>query len=211
MKPSSREEVREMYEGTADSYARMMDAEIDLPIYADILGRLQKRLGNKTGMLIDTACGSGHMLLRYHERYEGSRSLMGVDLSPRMVAIATDRLGRCARIFEGDMREIPAAEAGTAVAVLNFFALHHLDPEGFGEALQEWHRVLQPGGELLLAAWEGSGVIDYGDESEIVALRYGCDELKLWVNEAGFEVTRCVVEPVEGLPMDAIYLEAVKA
>jgi len=211
MKPSSREEVREMYEGTADSYARMMDAEIDLPIYSDILGRLQERLGNKAGTLIDTACGSGHMLLRYHERFDGSRSLMGVDLSPRMVAIATERLGRRARIVDGDMCEIPDVEAGTAVAVLNFFALHHFDQEGVGEALQEWRRVLQPGGELLLATWEGSGVIDYGDESEIIALRYCSDELKLWVSEAGFKVTRCVIEPVEGLPMEAIYLEAVKA
>ncbi len=211
MKPSSTEEVREMYEETADSYARMMDDEIDLPIYSDILGRLQVRVGKRSGSLIDTACGSGHMLLRYHERYDRSRPLMGVDLSPRMVAIVTERLGRRARIVVGDMREITDVEAGTAVAVLNFFALHHLDPEGVGEALKEWRRVLQPGGELVLAAWEGSGVIDYGDESEIIALRYGSDELKLWVSEAGFEVIRCVVEPVEGLPMDAIYLEAVKA
>lgn len=211
MKASPTEDVREMYEKTADSYAKMMDVEIALPIYSDVLGSLRERIEKKSGTLIDTACGSGHMLSMYHERFDQNRRLKGVDLSPRMVAIAADRLGRSARIDVGDMREIPGTEAESAVAIVNFFALHHLDPEGAGEALQEWHRVLRPGGELLLATWEGSGVIDYGDTSAIKALRYRSDELKLWVTEAGFEVTRCVVEPVEGMPMEAIFLEAFKA
>ena len=51
-----------MYEETAESYARMMDAEIDLPVYAHILGRLRDRVANMPGTLVDTACGSGHML-----------------------------------------------------------------------------------------------------------------------------------------------------
>jgi len=199
-----------MYEKTADAYAKMMDAEIALPIYSDILGRLCERIGTRAGTLIDTACGSGHMLAMYHERFDQSRRLMGLDLSPRMVAIAAERLGRNARIVVGDMREIPGVETDTAVAILNYFALHHLDPKGAGEALKEWHRVLRPGGEIFLATWEGSGVIDYGDASDIIALRYRSDELEQWVREAGFEVTRCVVEPVEEMPMEAIYLEAVK-
>ena len=210
MRPSPANEVRKMYEETADSYAQMMDAEIDLPVYADVLGHLRDRIANTPGAVVDTACGSGHMLFMYHERYDRSRQLMGVDLSPRMVAIAEKRLARRARVVVGDMRQIPGVDADTAVAILNFFSLHHLDPEGAGEALREWHRVMRPGGELLLATWEGSGVIDYGDDSDIIAPRYGIDELKLWVRQAGFEVTRCVIEPVEGMPMEAIYLEAVK-
>ena len=210
MKPSDAERVREMYDDTAESYAEMMDSEIDLPMYADILGRLQSRIAGRPGLVVDTSCGSGHMLAMYHERFDQSRRLMGLDLSPRMVAIAAERLGRNARIVVGDMREIPGVETDTAVAILNYFALHHLDPKGAGEALKEWHRVLRPGGEIFLATWEGSGVIDYGDASDIIALRYRSDELEQWVREAGFEVTRCVVEPVEEMPMEAIYLEAVK-
>ena len=210
MKTSPTAQVRQMYEETAVSYSRMMDAEINDPIYSDIFGRLRERLGDKDGFLIDTACGSGHMLSMYHERFDHSRQLIGIDLSPRMAAIAAERLGRSARLVVGDMREIPGVDASAAAAVVNFFALHHLDPEGVGEALREWHRVLHAGGELLLATWEGSGVIDYGDEADVVALRYGRDELNLWVQAAGFLVTRCDVNAVEEIAMDAIYLEAVK-
>lgn len=210
MKPSAADDVREMYQATADSYAEMMDAEIALPVYSDTLGRLQNRIAETPGTLIDTACGSGHMLAMFHERYDRGRPLLGIDLSPRMVAIAKDKLGSHAQVVTGDMRDLSSADAGSAVAVVNFFALHHLDSEGVRAALREWHRVLRSGGQLLLATWEGSGAIDYGDQSDIVALRYGSDEIASWTREAGFAVARCVVEPVEEMPMDAIYLEGVK-
>lgn len=210
MKPSSTGEVRAMYEATADSYAEMMDTEIDLPVYADILGRLRERLEHLAGGLIDTACGSGHMLTRYGDRYERDRPLLGVDLSPRMVAIAVKRLGARGRVVVGDMRRLADVASGGAAAVLNFFALHHLDPEEARGAIREWHRVLRRGGQLVVATWEGAGAIDYGGESDVVAFRYRRQELTAWVASAGFEISRCDVEPVEEIPMDAIYLEGVK-
>ena len=119
-------------------------------------------------------------------------------------------LGSGARVVAGDMCELVGVADSEAAAVLNFFALHHLDPHGAGQALREWHRVLRPGGQLVLATWEGNGPVDYGDASDVVALRYGRDEVNSWVRSAGFEITRCVVEPVEEIPMDAIYVEGVK-
>ena len=93
---------------------------------------------------------------------------------------------------------------------LNFFAVHHLDAEGIVAALREWNRVLRPAGQLVIAAWEGTGPIDYGDTSDVVALRYTKTEITDWVSQCGFVVDRCVVEPVEEMPMDAVYLEASK-
>lgn len=210
MKPSSADEVRKMYEETADSYAEMMDAEIALPMYAEILGRLSERLKGVEGPLVDTACGSGHMLSMYRDRFDQHRQLLGVDLSPRMVAIAARKVGSSGRAIIGDMRKLDEVEDGTAAAVLNFFALHHLDAAGAYDALGEWYRVLKPNGQLVVATWEGVGEVDYGDESDIVALRYSSREVSNWVESAGFEITRCVVEPVEEMPMDAIYLEGVR-
>jgi ubiquinone/menaquinone biosynthesis C-methylase UbiE len=188
----------------------MMNQEIQLPVYADVLGRLHDSIAEMPGTLVDTSCGSGHMLLMFRERFDESRPLVGVDLSPRMVAIAANRLGLSQRIVVGDMRDLNMVKSDSAAAVVNFFTVHHLDPEGVLVAAVEWYRVLRSGGKLVVAAWEGTGVIDYGEESEIVALRYTSTELASCFEKAGFSVQSCVVEPVEDFPMDAIYLECCK-
>jgi len=210
VKPSTDKEVREMYDKTADSYTTMMDVEIELPIYAETLSRLSKSIANVKGMLIDTACGSGHMLSMYRDRSDRTRQIIGVDLSPKMVAISSTRLGHDAQVLVGDMRELEFAEVGSAAGIISFFAIHHLDADGVRLALHEWHRVLTPGGQLLLAAWEGVGTIDYGEHSDIVAFRFNAEELSLWAHSAGFVVSHCVVEPVEGMGMDAVYMYATR-
>jgi hypothetical protein len=71
-------------------------------------------------------------------------------------------------------------------------------------------RFARSGGQLVIAAWEGKGAIDYGEVSDVVALRYTQDEIVAWTQKAGFIVDRCVVEAVEEIPMEAIYLEGAK-
>jgi ubiquinone/menaquinone biosynthesis C-methylase UbiE len=210
MKTSPPEKVRELYEESADSYAEMMDSEIDLPVYTDILGRLAGRIVDVHGPVIDTSCGSGHMLSRYHERYDLERPLIGIDLSPRMVAISSERLGSSAQVLHGDMRSLGEVESDSAACVLSFFAIHHIGPDEVLRALREWHRVLRSGGQLVVATWEGADTIDYGEMSDVVALRYTQEEIGQWAREAGFVVDRCVVEPVEEIPMEAVYLEGTK-
>ena len=63
---------------------------------------------------------------------------------------------------------------------------------------------------MVVAAWEGTGPIDYGGEADVLALRYTGDEIVAWAETAGFAVDRCVVEPVEGMPMKGVYLEGAK-
>ena len=210
MKTSSDAEVRQLYDDFVDHYSEMMDSEIDLPIYADLLSRLSERVAALPGPVVDTSCGSGHMLARYHERHDPARSLVGIDLSPRMVAIAGARLGANAEILLGDMRSLVGVATSSAAAVLSFFAIQHIDPDDALKALREWRRALCPGGVLLIAAWEGAGAVDYGGRFDAVARRYTEDEGSNWAREAGFVVDRCVVEPVEGFPMDALYLEGSK-
>ena len=79
-------EVRAFYEENADSYATMMDTEIDLPMYGTALSALAERIGDLDGAILDSSCGSGHMLARL-SCYAPGRTLLGVDLSPRMVAM----------------------------------------------------------------------------------------------------------------------------
>lgn len=199
-----------MYEANADSYAEMMDKEIDLPVYKDLLGRLHEDISDIPGALLDTACGSGHMLAMFRSNYDSNRSVIGIDISPRMVEIAKTLIGEEGSVVVGDMRALPNISSGSVAAVINFFAIHHLDIDDIRESMLEWYRVLVHSGHLLLAAWEGNGTIDYGEESDIVALRYSSNELIEIAESVGFIVNRCLVAPVEGFPMDAIYLECVK-
>ncbi len=210
MKTSGSNDVCEMYNTSAEFYSQMMDDEIKHPVYTKTFTRLHENIKDQQGALIDTACGTGHMLAMYHDNYDPDRLLIGIDLSTSMTSIASNKLGSRARIITGDMCKLNSIDADSAVAVLNFFALHHLDAEQIEDALREWYRVLKPQGQLFIATWEGEGAIDYGGESDIIALRYRLDELIPLVQKAGFEITRSAVEPVEEFPMDAIYIDAVK-
>lgn len=205
--PSDIDAVREMYDSEAEAYSTMMDSEIKHPLYSDTLERLKARIAGISGAIIDAPCGSGHMLSMYHEQFDAERALVGIDLSPQMVAIASKRLGSAAEITIGDIRELKNVPSNSAAAVISHFAFHHLDADGVLQALKEWHRVLRVGGQLVIGAWEGEGVIDYGDEEDLVAIRHGADELEKMVRDCGFSVSRNVVEQDEELMMDAVYIE----
>lgn len=208
MKLASTDQVREFYEESADSYSEMMDKEIDLLMYAEALSGLAERITDLDGPVLDSSCGSGHMLERLEDRYASGRQLVGVDLCPRMAAIAQKRLGNAATVTEGDMRDLCHVSDDSCAAVLSFFALHHVDLEGMRTCFVAWYRVLRPGGQLLVATWEGEGPIDYGGYMDIVAMRYRKQDVAKAARAAGFRIDKCSVEPVEGMEMDAVYLNA---
>ncbi len=210
IKTSDSNAVRDMYDAEAESYSEMMDSEIEHPIYADTFERLQIRIANVSGPLIDAPCGSGHMLSMYHEKYDRERALIGVDLSPQMVAIAAQRLGSAADIMVSDIRKLDTVQSDSAAAVISHFAFQHLDPGGVTEALKEWHRVLKVGGQLVIAAWAGAGAIDHFAESDLVAINYDVDALTAMIRESGFSISKNFVETDEEMKMDAVYIEGAK-
>lgn len=187
-----------------------MDAEIALPIYAEILGRLRQRLENLEGCVFDSSCGTGHLLELYHQSFDAERALMGMDLSPKMVELARARVGHHAQIQEGDMRDMSPFAPGSMAAILSFFALHHLSPSDAQVAFQAWNQALQVGGQIVVAAWEGDGNIDYGDSSNVIALRYTKVDLEAWFGKTGFQVDRCWAEEIDGFDMKALYVEGTK-
>ena len=63
-------------------------------------------------------------------------------------------------------------------------------------SLKEWHRLLAEGGFMTPANLEGKGAIDDGGQADIAAIRYTQAQIQGWVSH--------------GMPMDAVYLEAVR-
>ena len=207
---SPEDKTRRFYDVTADSYDSLMEQEIQIPLYDRVLGALARAVEAVPGVILDSSCGSGHMLQRIADKYCPGRELVGVDLSPEMVRISRNRLGDSAEILEGNMSSLPQIPDSSSAAVISFFAIHHVDESGLRKCIGEWRRVLATGGQLFLAAWEGSGDVDYGDASDVVARRYTEEELTNVVSWANMRLSRASVEPVEGMDMDVVHVTAVK-
>lgn len=209
MKTSPNIEVLNLYDETAESYNAMMDTEIGMPIYSETLSRLSDKISKLGGPVTDVSCGSGHMLRLYHDKYDSYRDLVGIDLSPEMIKIAKKRAGDIAKLYTGDMSTLSNVSNNSVAGIINFFAIHHINEEKLLKSVDEWYRVLQSNGYLVLAAWEGSGVIDYGEHSDIVAIKHPESTIKkLLVGK--FDVQYCTIEFIKEMDMNAIYIEARK-
>lgn len=96
--------------------------------------------------VLDAACGAGWGTATLAET---AAAAVGVDLSPGAIATARRERGSAAEFVEGDLRRLPFASGEFDLATC-FEALAHLtEPEA---ALGELHRVLGPGGTLLVSA-----------------------------------------------------------
>jgi ubiquinone/menaquinone biosynthesis C-methylase UbiE len=102
------------------------------------------------GVVLDVGCGQGLSLGLLHERFRPAR-LIGLDADPKALAMAARHaqgLGIAAEVREGDAQALPF-ESGSVDLVFCHQTLHHLVHQD--DAVREFHRVLAPGGWLLLA------------------------------------------------------------
>jgi ubiquinone/menaquinone biosynthesis C-methylase UbiE len=114
-----------------------------------VVGELAK--DRPAGRLVDIGCGPGWLTLQIARRFTGVEAI-GIDASDAMVEKAignaerTGLLGRV-RFLDGDAADLPLPDA-SADLVLSTFSLHHWSDPAL--AFSEIHRVLRPGGLLLL-------------------------------------------------------------
>lgn len=105
----------------------------------------------KSGKLLELGFGPGHLQLASQQN---ERFVIGLDPSPQMGKIASRRLRRegvHANLTRGDARQIPFQSNSIDQIVATFPSEYFLEPQ----TLMEVHRVLAPGGELILLpmAW----------------------------------------------------------
>ncbi|MFO0873863.1 MAG: methyltransferase domain-containing protein [Phycisphaerales bacterium] len=127
---------------------------------ATTLRRAIAALGDQPpGRLVDVACGTGVLAEQVRERWPGT-PIVGVDLSPEMLAQAARRMPRTGTASTDgavptDWRAGPAeklpvgdGEADTLTCTNAFHLVQAPD-----DALAEFRRVLRPGGRLVLVDW----------------------------------------------------------
>jgi len=106
--------------------------------------------------VLDVGCGTGTLLLAAAQRVGPSGALHGIELSPAMAAHAR-RKAESSRIplqiVEGSAHSLPYPPDSFDAALCTL-VLHHLPETMWEDAIREMHRVLRPGGRVVLVDWQ---------------------------------------------------------
>jgi SAM-dependent methyltransferase len=188
--------TREAYDAVAATYAEMFrDTLRDSPLDRAILDAFAEIVGaSGDARVADLGCGPGHITAYLDEL--GVKAF-GVDASPAMIELA--RQAHPALRFElGTMEELRIAD-GALSGVLSRWSIIHTPPREISVILAGFHRVLAPGGHLLVgfSASEGPAYpAQVFDHTVAPAYRWWPDHLAGLLREAGLaEVARMTREP----------------
>lgn len=150
--------TRVSYDAIADEYTdRFADGLADLPLeralltaFADLARTAGAGEGTTRLPVADLGSGPGHVTARLHRL---GLPAFGVDLSPRMVALA-----RAAhpglRFHVGSMTALDLP-AGTLGGIVALYSVIHIPDDHLTGLFAEFHRVLAPGAPVLLAFQTG--------------------------------------------------------
>ncbi|ASW55518.1 class I SAM-dependent methyltransferase [Plantactinospora sp. KBS50] len=188
--------TRTAYDAVASTYAQMFrDTLRDSPLDRAVLGAfadLVRAGGN--GQVADLGCGPGH--ITDHLDHLGLAAF-GVDASTEMIRLARQAYPKL-RFDEGSMTALDIAD-GALGGVLSRWSVIHTPPAEVPAILAEFHRVLAPGGHLLIgfSATDGpSHPTQVFDHTVAPAHRWWPDHLADLLRRSGLdEVARMVCEP----------------
>jgi SAM-dependent methyltransferase len=152
MDPFAARAVGHGYDTVAADYADAFADDLKrLPIDRAVLDAAMTRFAR--GPILDIGCGPGQV----GEYLAGTGALvLGVDLAPEMLRVAKGRGTRT--LVCADMRALPIG-AGRCAGAVAFYSIQHLPRTDLGCLCDELHRVLAPGGTLVVAAHLGHGEI----------------------------------------------------
>jgi SAM-dependent methyltransferase len=146
------------------------------------------------GRVADLGCGPGHVTAHLDEL---GLAAFGVDASPAMIESARQAYPDL-RFEVGSMEALDIAD-GVLDGVLSRWSVIHTPPQELPLIVAEFHRVLAPGGHLLIgfSASDGpSHPTQVFDHTVALAYRWSPDHLAAILRESGLaEVARMVREP----------------
>jgi SAM-dependent methyltransferase len=186
--------TRASYDAVAENYAEFVAGKLEeLPMMRAVLGAFAELVD---GPVAEIGCGPGNIT-----SYLATLGveIRGIDLAPRMVEIA--RTAYPSLRFEvGSMTEL-ALDDGELGGLIAWYSIHHLPPAELPSVFAGFHRVLRPGGRLLIGTHAGD------DEHRQPTEAYGGvpvsyesfiqppERIVEAVRSAGFTITAQLLEP----------------
>ena len=172
---------------TPEYYARMRDLESGSWWNAGMRKIAARLLATaelpERGSLIDAGCGSGQTLSWFLDTHSGWRAT-GIDVAPEPLAAAR---GENLSVQRASALELPFA-THIFDLVIALALLQHLPLDGGDQrALREFHRVLRPGGTLLIRT-NAQGYPKVRDDPVFSYRRYEPDRLRDHLASSGFEI-----------------------
>ncbi|MEJ8283772.1 class I SAM-dependent methyltransferase [Curtobacterium citreum] len=176
-----KERVTAAYSARAEEYAAVlgsMDA-----VHPDDRALVDAWAAGRRGLLVDAGCGPGHWTA--HLARNGHR-VIGIDAVLEFVEHARRTHTASVDFRDGSLDALPLAD-GSVGGVLAWYSVIHHEPSRVGVPLDEFRRVLAPGGGLLLGFFEGPAVEAF-DHAVVTAYRWPVVSLAARLDEAGFDV-----------------------
>ncbi len=182
-----------VWDASADLYVEFVGTEISAategPVDRALLAAFVELLASgHGGRVADVGCGPGRVAA-YLAR--SGLSVIGVDPSTELLARA--RLAHPTLTFEeGRLDELLLADASLTGAVC-WYSIINTAPADLDRCLVELHRVLEPGGHLLLAFQSGDGEAvsrsdAYGTGLTLTSYRHGIADVLRRMETAGFDL-----------------------
>ncbi|MFD1049700.1 class I SAM-dependent methyltransferase [Kibdelosporangium lantanae] len=202
------DQIRTAYNTVADDYHKLVQPMYDtLPFEKAMLGAFAELV---EGKVADVGCGPGHLTAYMAEAL--GLDAFGIDLSPEMITVAR-REYPAFDFSVGSMLalDLPDGELG---GVLASYSIIHMPPTEHPKAFSEFHRVLRPGGHVLVMFHVGTEIRHlshaYGHDIDLDV--HGLDPVAVtWMLEdAGFRVLAKMdrARSFEGERTDKCYIVA---
>ena len=165
-KQQKQEKIVDMFDQIASTYDlanRVLSFGIDVSWRKKGCDKAFEYLGQKeVEQIVDVATGTGDLLLHWKSQAEKNginvKNFIGVDPSVKMLEIAKKKVD-FAKFLEGKAQELPLKDNSSEIISISYGIRNVVDRL---EALQEFYRVLKPGGIVVILEFtkqDKSGVI----------------------------------------------------
>jgi SAM-dependent methyltransferase len=185
-------DTQSSYDRVAAEYAEHYHNELERKPFDRVMLDWLAARAAPLGPICDVGCGPGH--IADYLRRRGAQ-VQGIDLSAEMVAQAR-RLNPGLAFEQGDMRALTGVPDQAFGGVAAFYSIIHVAPDQVGVALRELHRVLRPGGTLLLTFHIGDEIRHlaewWGKPVSLVFQFYERPAMRRHLQAAGFTVTEAI-------------------